>query len=101
MTTGLRPGSARARRIEELKSAYGSALKPSRSNTQEGKIYAYTLGKNLLFALNGRPPNPSKHVTAVALYDGDGPHDDGRGVDVKDGTLPFAGYIALSESVCT
>jgi len=86
--------------VEELKSAYGSALKPSRSNTQEGKIYAYTLGKNLLFALNGRL-NPSKHVTAVALYDGDGPQDDGRGVDVKDGTRPFAGYIALSESVCT
>ena len=87
--------------LEELESAYGSALKPSRWNTQEGKIYAYTVGENLLFAFNGRPPNPSKRVTAVALYDGDGPKNDGRGVDVESGTLPFAGYIALSESVCS
>ena len=87
--------------LEELESAYGSALKPSRWNTQEGKVYAYTVGENLLFAFNGRPPNPSKRVTAVALYDGDGPSNDGRGVDVKSGTLPFAGYIALNESVCS
>jgi hypothetical protein len=40
-------------------------------------------------------------VTAVALYDGNGPKNDGRGVDVKSGTLPFAGYIALNESVCS
>jgi serine/threonine-protein kinase len=86
--------------LEELQAAYGSALKPSRWNTQEGKIYAYTVGPNLLFAFNGRPPNPSKRVTAVALYDGNGPKNDGQGVDVKSGTLPFAGYIALSESVC-
>ena len=87
--------------LEELEAAYGSALKPSRWNTQEGKVYAYTVGENLLFAFNGRPPNPSKRVTAVALYDGDGPSNDGRGVDVKSGTLPFAGYIALNESVCS
>ena len=87
--------------LEELESAYGSALKASPWNTLEGKIYAYTVGENLLFAFNGRPPNPSKRVTAVALYDGDGPADDGRGVDVRGGTLPFAGYIALSESVCS
>ena len=87
--------------LEALRSAYGSALKPSRWNTQEGKTYAYTVGENLLFAFNGRPPNPSKRVTTVALYDGDGPKNDGRGVDVKSGTLPFAGYIALSESICS
>ena len=40
-------------------------------------------------------------MTAVALYDGNGPNDDGRGVDVQGGTLPFAGFIALSESVCS
>jgi serine/threonine-protein kinase len=85
--------------IEELKSAYGSALKPSRWNAQEGKVYAYTLGKNLLFAANGLP-NPSTFVTAVALYDGDGPRGDGSGVDEQSGTLPFAGFIALSESTC-
>ena len=87
--------------IEELKSAYGSALKPSRWSTQQGKVYAYTLGKNLLFAASGRPPNPSKFVTAVALYDGDGPRNDGSGVDVQSGTLPFAGFIALNESTCS
>jgi serine/threonine-protein kinase len=87
--------------LEELESAYGSELKPSRWNTQKGKVYAYTVGPNLLFAFNGRPPNPSKRVTTVALYDGNGPADDGRGVDVRSGTLPFAGYIALSESVCS
>jgi predicted Ser/Thr protein kinase len=86
--------------IEELKSAYGSALKPSSWNTIDGKVYAYLVGKNLLFAANGLPPNPSTLVTAVALYDGDGPRNDGRGVDVRSGTLPFAGYIALSESSC-
>jgi serine/threonine-protein kinase len=87
--------------IEEAKSAYGSAFKPSRWNTIDGKVYAYLVGKNLLFAANGLPPNPSKLVTAVALYDGDGPQDDGSGVDVRNGTLPFAGFIALSESTCT
>ena len=87
--------------IQELKAAYGTALKPARWNTQDGKVYAYTLGKNLLFAASGLPPNPSKFVTAVALYDGDGPRDDGSGVDEFGGTLPFAGFIALSESTCT
>ena len=87
--------------LEELESAYGSALKPSPWNSIEGRVYAYTVGENLLFAFNGRPPNPSKHVTAVALYDGNGPKDDGSGVDVQNGTLPFAGFIALSESVCS
>jgi len=87
--------------IEELKSVYGSALKPSRWSSQEGKVYAYTFGKNLLFAANGLPPNPSEFITAVVLYDGDGPRNDGSGVDVHNGTLPFAGYIALNESTCT
>lgn len=86
--------------IEELKSAYGSALKPSRWSTQKGKVYAYTVGENLLFAANGLPPNPSTFVTAVVLYDGDGPRNDGTGVDVRGGTLPFAGFIGSNESTC-
>jgi len=86
--------------IEELKSTYGSALKPSRWNTIEGKVYAYTVGENLLFAANGKPPNPTTYVTAVALYDGNGPNDDGTGVDMRNGTLPFAGFVALSELLC-
>ena len=86
--------------IEELKAAYGNALKPSPWNTQNGKVYAYLVGKNLLFAAGGLPPNPGKLVTAVALYDGDGPRDDGSGVDEEGGTMPFAGFIAISESTC-
>jgi predicted Ser/Thr protein kinase len=87
--------------IEELEEAYGPTVEPSHWNTQNGKVYAYTVGKNLLFAAGGLPPDPGKHVTAVALYEGDGPKDDGRGVDVEGGTLPFAGYIAISESPCS
>jgi serine/threonine-protein kinase len=86
--------------IADAKSAYGSALRPSRWNTIEGKVYAYLVGRNLLLAANALPPNPSTFVTAVALYDGDGPRDDGGGVDQHGGTLPFAGFIALSESTC-
>ncbi len=86
--------------IEELRSAYGTALEPSPWNTQEGKVYAYTVGENLLFAASGKPPNPTTYVTAVALYDGNGPNDDGTGVDVRNGTLPFAGFVVLNEAQC-
>jgi hypothetical protein len=81
--------------IAAAKSAYGSSFKPARHNTIEGKAYAYTLGKNLIFAANGKPPHPSKYVTAVALYDGSAP-----GVDSRFGTRAYAGFIALSETNC-
>jgi tRNA A-37 threonylcarbamoyl transferase component Bud32 len=87
--------------VEELKAAYGSGVKPSPWNTIKGKVYAYLVGENLLFAVGGLPPNPGTTVTAVALYDGDGPRDDGRGVDVDGGTLPFAGFVAISETPCS
>jgi hypothetical protein len=87
--------------LDELRSAYGSELKPSPFNTQKGQVYAYTVGRNLLFAMGGKPPVPSKTVAAVALYDGNGPHDDGSGVKVSGGTLPFAGFVPLSEIPCT
>jgi tRNA A-37 threonylcarbamoyl transferase component Bud32 len=86
--------------LEQLKAAYGSALKPSPFNTLKGQVYAYTVGPNLLFAMGGKPPVPSKTVAAVALYDGNGPHNDGSGVKVRDGTLPYAGFVALSEIQC-
>jgi tRNA A-37 threonylcarbamoyl transferase component Bud32 len=86
--------------LEQLKAAYGSALKPSPFNTQKGQVYAYTVGPNLLFAMGGKPPVPSKTVAAVALYDGNGPHNDGTGVKVGGGTLPYAGFVALSEIQC-
>ena len=87
--------------IEELKAAYGNALRPSPWNTRDGKVYAYLVGRNLLFAAGGLPPNPGKIVTAVALYDGDGPRNDGSGVDEVGGTMPFAGFVAISESTCS
>ena len=87
--------------IDQLKAAYGTALKPSPFNTIDGKVYAYMVGANLLFAADGRPPHPAATVTAVALYDGNGPRDDGTGVAVRGGTLPFAGYVALNETPCS
>jgi hypothetical protein len=81
--------------IAQLKKAYGARVKPSPANTVDGHVYAYIVGKNLLFAANGAPPHPSKYVTAVALYDGSDP-------DVKKpgGSLSFAGFVALSEASC-
>jgi hypothetical protein len=86
--------------IDELKAAYGSRLRISRWNTVEGQVYGYTVGRNLFFAAKGVPPVRPTTVAAVALYDGDGPRDDGTGVDVKGGTLPFAAYVALTETPC-
>jgi hypothetical protein len=63
-------------------------------------VYGYTVGRNLFFAAKGVPPVRPTTVAAVALYDGDGPRDDGTGVDVKGGTLPFAAYVALTETPC-
>jgi hypothetical protein len=87
--------------LDELKSAYGSELKPSPMNTQKGKAYAYVVSRNLIFAMGGKPPNPSKTVAAVALYDGNGPRNDGSGVLNSGGTLSYAGFVALSEIACT
>jgi serine/threonine protein kinase len=89
--TGVGPCST----IDQLEAAYGSKLRPSKFNTIRGKVYAYTVGKNLLFAANGPPPTPSKYVTSVALYDGSAP-----GANKPHGTLPFAGFVALNESNC-
>ncbi len=86
--------------VDDLRSAYGRDLRPSHWNTVDGKVYAYTVGENLLFAVGGKPPNPGNTVTAVALYDGNGPGDDGAGVDVEGGTLPFAAFVAISEAPC-
>ncbi len=81
--------------IAQLKRAYGARVKPSPANTVDGHVYAYIVGKNLLFAANGPPPHPSKYVTAVALYDGSDPN-----VNKPGGSLSFAGFIALSETSC-
>ena len=54
--------------IAQLKKAYGSKLKPVKSETYASGVYAYSLGKLIFGAAgNGRP---STHVTAVGLYSG-------------------------------
>ena len=80
--------------IDEAKAAYGDAFKPSTHGTQAGKVYDYTLGKNLIFAASGRT-NPAKFVTAVALYDGSAP-----GATEDGGSQAFAGFVALGENAC-
>ncbi len=72
--------------IADLTRAYGSALKPSRPNTIDGKVYAYAVG-HLLFGANGKPPHPSTHVTAVGIYSGI--------------ALDYAGFVLLNEAECT
>jgi hypothetical protein len=71
--------------IDDLKNAYGNALRPSPENTINGKVYAYIVG-HLIFGANGRPPHPSTHVTAVGIYSGI--------------TLGFAAYVVLNEPSC-
>ena len=73
--------------IEDLKRAYGNALKPSPENLIDGKPYAYIVGDHLVFGANGKPPNPSTHVTAVGIY---------SGID-----LGFASYVLLNEPECS
>jgi hypothetical protein len=88
-------------KLADAKRAFGSALKPSRWNTQHGRVYGYTLGQNLFLAMIGTGKRVSDTIGVVALYDGNGPRNDGTGVDVRSGTLPFAGYVALSETTCS
>lgn len=83
--------------IEEAKAAYGDEFKPHRNSTQAGKVYAYTLGKNLIFAASGPQfEPPAKFVTAVALYEGNAPRATEDG-----GSAAYAGFVAISENHCT
>jgi hypothetical protein len=81
--------------VADAKSVYGNRLTPSSQNVIKGKAYAYLLGKNLVFAASGKPPHPSKYITAVALYDGGQP-----GVDLPFRARAFAGFVAISETSC-
>jgi|SRR5712691_1555395 len=76
--------------IKRLKAAYGNRLKPSKFNTQSGVVYAWTLGKNLIFASNNH-----QIVEAIGLYDGGDPQ-----VNEPGGSLSHAGFITLSETRC-
>jgi len=78
--------------VSELKRAYGTDVRPSKFATQKGKVFAYTVGENLLFAV--RPE--TKVVAAVALYDGGT-----RGARAPGGAEPVANYVAQVEVACT
>jgi predicted Ser/Thr protein kinase len=69
--------------VAELKRAYGRRLKPVEGNTLGGKVYGYTVGQRLFFAM-GPVPNPM-HVTAVGLY---------------SNPLPEAGFLAIGAGPC-
>ena len=51
--------------LTELKRTYGSRLKASPYNTHNGVVYAWTLGRHLLFSMSFPRPNT---VETVALY---------------------------------
>jgi len=76
--------------LTDLRLAYGNRLKPSKFNTQHGVVFAYTLGKNLIFASNNK-----SYVEAVGLYNGSDPN-----VGNPGGSLSWASYITLSERAC-
>ena len=76
--------------IKRLKKAYGKSLRPSKFNVVDGVVYAWRVGKNLLFASNNH-----RTVEAVALYNGSDPN-----VNRPGGSLSLAGFIALNEAHC-
>jgi len=87
-------------KLADVQRAFGKALKPSPWNTQKGQVYGYTLGQNLFLAMIEKDKRVTDTIGDLALYDGNGPADDGSGVSVAGGTLPFAGFVALSETTC-
>jgi hypothetical protein len=76
--------------LSELKLAYGAQLKPSKFNTQHGVVYAYTVGKNLIFSVANH-----SYVGVVVLYDGSDPS-----VNKPGGSRSYAGAISLIERTC-
>jgi tRNA A-37 threonylcarbamoyl transferase component Bud32 len=70
--------------VGQLKGAYGARLKPQAKNTIDGKVYGYTVGKSLFFAVYG-PPHP-RFVQSVALYAGE---------------LPESSFNALNDGPCS
>jgi hypothetical protein len=73
--------------IAQLKKAYGSKLKPVKSETYASGAYAYSLG-HLIFGAHGHGGHPSTHVTAVGLY-----------ADTSEPTATNF-TIAIDEAVC-
>jgi serine/threonine protein kinase len=84
--------------IAQAKQAYGRRFKPSIWSTLQGQgVYAYTVGKNLIFAAQGagHPGLPSKQVSAVGLYYGSAP-----GAQEPGGSLPWASVMTINEHQC-
>jgi len=86
-TNGLGPCSS----ITQLKATYKTRLKPMPSNTINGAVYVYHVG-NLLFAANGKPPHPTKRITAIAVYNPTLFHD--------PKAASYAGFFILSSPNC-
>jgi hypothetical protein len=76
--------------IKRLKKVYGKRLRPSKFNVVSGVVYAWRLGKNLLFATNNH-----RTVQTIALYNGSDPD-----VNKPGGSLSIAGYLAINEAHC-
>jgi serine/threonine-protein kinase len=81
--------------LAAAKAAYGRGFRPAKYNTINGKVFAYTLGKDLVFAVNEKPPHPLCYIAAIALYNGGAP-----GATLPNGSQPFAGFVAISETSC-
>jgi serine/threonine-protein kinase len=73
--------------VAQLKKAYGSSVHPDHFSTIGTTVFAYDVGKNLIFATPGPAGFPSTFVTAVGLFNGSAPHANRTG-----GARPFAGY---------
>ncbi len=76
--------------IARLKTLYRSTVRPNPHNMIGSTIYGYLVGKNLAFGADGAPPNPSKRVTAVGLFNG----------AAGDSAVGYAGFVTDSEANC-
>ena len=72
--------------VAQLKKAYGASLKASPDNSHGNTVFAYVVGRNMLFATNANP-----YVTAVAIFTPSA-H--------REPTLGYAGYVVLNEVNC-
>jgi serine/threonine-protein kinase len=79
--------------VEEMKEAYGEAVKPSWSGTSPDgkKVFHWVVGDNLLFATDTQE---RKLVRAVALYEGN-PNN-----TLGGSPQAYAGYVAAVETPC-
>jgi hypothetical protein len=76
--------------LDNVKLTYARGLKPSKWNTVRGQVYAYVVGRNLMFT-----PSDSPYIHVVGLLDGDA-----TGANRRGGSYPWAGYITLNGRSC-